>query len=133
MHCKQVISGVLGLPVSLFFITLVIGSFPFNFATVSIGELVALAASDPTSSLTNKIWSPAVLRKLVLVTFISVLPVVFKKPLQRWATSPELRAILGAAPTHARFLWGRVSGALARRVFGYEGQIAAPTDRKSVV
>ncbi|KAL8292455.1 hypothetical protein RQP46_001067 [Phenoliferia psychrophenolica] len=122
----NVISGVLGLPVSLFFITLVIGSFPFNFATVSVGELVALAASDPTSTLANKIWSPAVLQKLVLVTLISVLPVVFKKPLQRWATSPELRAIVGAVPTHARFLWGRMSGAMARRVFGFEGQIAQP-------
>ncbi|KAK4703310.1 hypothetical protein P7C70_g2910, partial [Phenoliferia sp. Uapishka_3] len=117
----NVISGVLGLPVPLFFITLVIGSFPFNFATVSVGEVVALAAADPSTSLGTKIWSPAIIRKLVLVTIISVLPVIFKKQLQKWASSPELKSALAGLPTQGKFLWGRLSGAVARKVFRYEG------------
>ncbi|GAA5902722.1 TVP38/TMEM64 family protein [Sporobolomyces salmoneus] len=79
----NVISGVLRLPLSPFFITLLIGSFPFNFATVSIGNLVALAASDPSTPLGDKIWSKEVVLKLVAVTLISVLPLAFKEQLKR--------------------------------------------------
>ncbi|GAA5997014.1 hypothetical protein JCM5350_005559 [Sporobolomyces pararoseus] len=79
----NVISGVLRLPLNPFFITLLIGSFPFNFATVSIGNLVALAASDPSTPLGDKIWSKEVVLKLVAVTLISVLPLAFKEQLKR--------------------------------------------------
>ncbi|BGP26172.1 proteophosphoglycan 5 [Rhodotorula toruloides] len=79
----NVISGVLRLPLGPFFTTLLIGSFPFNFATVSIGNLVALAASDPSVPLGDKIWSRQVVVKLVAVTLVSVLPLVFKDHLKR--------------------------------------------------
>ncbi|KAM0753940.1 hypothetical protein T439DRAFT_378049 [Meredithblackwellia eburnea MCA 4105] len=121
----NVIAGVLGLPVSYFFATLVIGSFPFNFATVSIGELVALAASasnsdaDMATALGDKIWSPAVMRKLVLVTLISVLPVVFKKRIQAFAESPQAKAMVGGLGTSVKFWYGRLAGAIVRRLFGF--------------
>ncbi|GAA6023808.1 hypothetical protein JCM11491_000552 [Sporobolomyces phaffii] len=86
----NVISGVLRLPLGPFFITLLVGSFPFNFATVSIGNLVALAASDPSTPLGDKIWSKEVVVKLVAVTLISVLPLAFKEQLKRFLSNGAL-------------------------------------------
>ena len=89
----NLLSGCLELPLSTFFITLVLGSFPFNFATVSIGELVALAATDngpESASALDQIWSKDVLRKLVLVTVVSVLPLVFKKQIIALVNSKRL-------------------------------------------
>lgn len=79
----NLLSGTLELPLSTFFLTLLLGSFPFNFATVSIGELVVLASSNVEGTTSgnglDQIWSKDVMRKLVLVTVVSVLPLVFKK------------------------------------------------------
>ncbi|BGP49963.1 hypothetical protein JCM10450v2_005868 [Rhodotorula kratochvilovae] len=101
----NVISGVLRLPLGPFFITLLLGSFPFNFATVSIGNLVALAAADPSVPLGDKIWSREVVLKLVAVTLVSVLPLVFKEQLKRLLSS-------GGALERARDL-------AARALFGF--------------
>lgn len=115
----NVISGVLRLPVSVFFTTLVIGSFPFNFVTVSIGQLVAIAASDPSTPLSNKIWSGAVLAKLAAVTVVSVVPLVFKKQLQQALSSPALAAALQGVPTQAKFIFDRTRDAAVRKLFGF--------------
>ncbi|ORY83556.1 hypothetical protein BCR35DRAFT_352013 [Leucosporidium creatinivorum] len=115
----NVISGVLRLPLPIFFITLVVGSFPFNFVTVSIGQLVAIAASDPSTSLSNKIWSGAVLAKLAMVTFVSVVPLVFKKQLQAALGSPRLAAAVQALPGQAAYAWDRTRNAAVRKVFGF--------------
>ncbi|GAA5985015.1 hypothetical protein JCM11641_000819 [Rhodosporidiobolus odoratus] len=93
----NVISGVLRLPLSPFFITLLLGSFPFNFATVSIGELVALAAADPSTPLGDKIWSKEVVLKLVAVTLVSVVPVIFKEHLKRLISSGGVANLLERA------------------------------------
>lgn len=105
----QVISGVLRLPLGPFFTTLLIGSFPFNFATVSIGNLVALAASDPSVPLGDKIWSRQVVLKLVAVTLVSVLPLAFKDHLKR------------ALSTGGSVAWAleRARDGLARSLFGF--------------
>ncbi|GAA6017180.1 hypothetical protein JCM10207_002563 [Rhodosporidiobolus poonsookiae] len=105
----NVISGVLRLPLSPFFITLLLGSLPFNFATVSIGELVALAASDPSVPLGDKIWSRAVVLKLVAVTLVSVVPVLFKDQLKRGVE----RALAPGGIIDQLQSW------LARRAFGF--------------
>ncbi|GAA5822864.1 hypothetical protein JCM3770_003203 [Rhodotorula araucariae] len=102
----NVISGVLRLPLGPFFVTLLVGSFPFNFATVSIGNLVALAAADPSVPLGDKIWSREVVLKLVAVTLVSVLPLVFKEHLKRLLSS-------GGALEHARALFGYGAGPTA--------------------
>lgn len=115
----NVISGVLRLPLPIFFITLVVGSFPFNFVTVSIGQLVAIAASDPSTSLSNKIWSGAVLAKLAMVTFVSVVPLVFKKQLQAALGSPRLAAAVQALPGQVVHAWDRTRDAAVRKVFGF--------------
>ncbi|GAA5937613.1 TVP38/TMEM64 family protein [Sporobolomyces koalae] len=105
----NVISGVLRLPLGPFFTTLLIGSFPFNFATVSVGNLVALAASDPSTPLGDKIWSKEVVMKLVAVTLISVLPLVFKEQLKRMLSSGGTIS-LGIE---------RVRDLIARMLFGF--------------
>lgn len=88
----NLLSGCLELPLSTFFLTLVLGSFPFNFATVSIGELVALAANGKgeAGGGLDQIWSSEVMRKLVLVTVVSVLPLVFKKQIIALVNSKRL-------------------------------------------
>ncbi|GAA5889101.1 hypothetical protein JCM8208_007770 [Rhodotorula glutinis] len=101
----NVISGVLRLPLTPFFITLLLGSFPFNFATVSIGNLVALAAADPSVPLGDKIWSREVVVKLVAVTLVSVVPLAFKDQLKRVLSS-------GGALERAK-------DAVARALFGF--------------
>lgn len=115
----NVISGVLRLPVSVFFITLVLGSFPFNFVTVSIGQLVAIAASDPSTPLSNKIWSGAVLAKLATVTIVSVVPLIFKKQLQAFLSSPALASAFQGLPTQAKFVLDRTRDAVVRKIFGF--------------
>ncbi|BGP33770.1 hypothetical protein JCM10296v2_005574 [Rhodotorula toruloides] len=105
----NVISGVLRLPLGPFFTTLLIGSFPFNFATVSIGNLVALAASDPSVPLGDKIWSRQVVLKLVAVTLVSVLPLAFKDHLKRALSN-------GGSVAYAL---ERLKDGLARSLFGF--------------
>ncbi|GAA5900644.1 hypothetical protein JCM5296_006736 [Sporobolomyces johnsonii] len=105
----NVISGVLRLPLLPFFTTLLLGSFPFNFATVSIGNLVALAASDPSTPLGDKIWSRQVVLKLVAVTLVSVVPLAFKE---------QLRRLLSSGGALSRAL-ERVKSAISRRLFGF--------------
>ncbi|BGP18163.1 hypothetical protein JCM10213_009006 [Rhodosporidiobolus nylandii] len=112
----NVISGVLRLPLSPFFLTLLLGSFPFNFATVSIGELVALAAADPSTPLGDKIWSKEVILKLVAVTLVSVLPVLFKEQLKRLIASGGFSTALE-----------RVKSLLARSAFGFSAVPHAAT------
>ncbi|GAA5879922.1 hypothetical protein JCM3774_005679 [Rhodotorula dairenensis] len=105
----NVIAGVLRLPLGPFFTTLLLGSFPFNFATVSIGNLVALAAADPSKPLGDKIWSREVVLKLVAVTFISVVPLAFKD---------RLRALLSNGETIS-FVLDRARNAVSRAMFGF--------------
>lgn len=106
---NQVIAGVLRLPLGPFFSTLLIGSFPFNFATVSIGNLVALAAADPSKPLGDKIWSREVVLKLVAVTFISVVPLAFKDRLRSMLSNG------GAIST----LVDRARNLVSRALFGF--------------
>lgn len=151
----NVIGGVLRLPVSTFFATLVIGSFPFNLATVSIGDVVAAVIASGSTSTTDalsNIWRPEVIQKLVLATVVSVLPLIFKRQLQRalsgggaLATAagairsiPPLLARTAAAlreegvveaakgvPTQLAFLWTRLTGAVTRRAFGFSSVSAS--------
>ncbi|GAA5825275.1 hypothetical protein JCM11251_006914 [Rhodosporidiobolus azoricus] len=116
----NVISGVLRLPLSPFFLTLLLGSFPFNFATVSIGELVALAAADPSTPLGDKIWSKEVVLKLVAVTLVSVVPVIFKEQLKRLIASSTSGGGLSG-------LVERAKNALARSLFGFSAVPHAAT------
>ncbi|GAA5867472.1 hypothetical protein JCM8547_007516 [Rhodosporidiobolus lusitaniae] len=108
----NVISGVLRLPLSPFFLTLLLGSFPFNFATVSIGELVALAAADPSTPLGDKIWSREVVLKLVAVTLVSVVPVVFKEQLKRAIAN-------GLGGGGLSQVVEKAKSAVARKMFGF--------------
>lgn len=87
----NVIAGVLRVPVGLFFATLLLGSWPFNFVTVSVGEVVATIASNlssggnatDSSATLDSIWSPDVLRRLIFVTILSVVPVLFRRHIER--------------------------------------------------
>ncbi|KAK4050991.1 hypothetical protein OIV83_003120 [Microbotryomycetes sp. JL201] len=115
----NVISGVLRLPVPVFFITLVIGSFPFNFVTVSVGQLVAIAATDPSKPLVDKIWSSDVLIKLVLVTIVSVVPLVFKKQIQQVLSSQTVATAFQSLPVYVKYLFDRARDAIARKIFGF--------------
>ncbi|KAK4051718.1 hypothetical protein OIO90_004668 [Microbotryomycetes sp. JL221] len=116
----NVISGVLRLPVSIFFITLVIGSFPFNFVTVSIGQLVAIAATDPTKPLSDKIWSRQVLFKLCFVTIVSVVPLLFKKQIkQTLSNSTHFSKFVLKLMSFILFCFDRFKDGLVRRLFGF--------------
>ncbi|KAI5479981.1 transmembrane protein 41a [Pseudohyphozyma bogoriensis] len=88
----NIISGVLSIPLLPFFTTLVLGSFPFNFATVSVGSLVSLSLSSDAPL--DRIWSTDVILKLVLVTLISVLPLVFKERLKRLLSGKGLGSVV---------------------------------------
>ena len=113
----NVIAGVLRLPLPTFFVTLVLGSFPFNFVTVSVGAVVAVAAADPDTPLGDKIWTSAMLAKLVGVTVVSVAPMLFKKQLQRTLGNPRLAAIVVSLPHRVVWALSR-AGERVVRLFG---------------
>lgn len=112
----NVISGVLKLPLVPFFITLVLGSFPFNFVTVSVGSVVALAASDPDTPLGDKIWTWQMFGKLVGVTVVSVAPLIWKKQIQRALGNPRLAQALLAFPGRVRHGFKRAGEGIVQRV-----------------
>jgi uncharacterized membrane protein YdjX (TVP38/TMEM64 family) len=89
----NLVSGVLGLPISPFFWTLVIGSFPYNLVTTQLGELLAHLAPGVTGGLTA-IWSPSLVFKLVAVTALSALPILFKEKLRALIASRHLARLI---------------------------------------
>ncbi|GAA95046.1 uncharacterized protein L969DRAFT_95978 [Mixia osmundae IAM 14324] len=78
----NIVSGVLAVPLLPFFVTLVIGSGPYNFTTTQVGQLLAQVSAIDADAL-GSIWSPSLVIKLVLVTLISTVPLVFKTQLKR--------------------------------------------------
>jgi uncharacterized membrane protein YdjX (TVP38/TMEM64 family) len=89
----NLVSGVLGLPIPSFFWTLVIGSFPYNLVTTQLGELLAHLAPGVTNGL-SAIWSPSLVVRLVAVTVLSALPVIFKERLRALIASRHLARLV---------------------------------------
>jgi len=86
----NVVSGVLSsqVPRWTFCWTLIIGSFPYNFVTTEIGELMA-EVGEGEGGVSEKIWSGRVMIKLLAVTVVSVVPMLFKDRLQRLLSGSE--------------------------------------------
>lgn len=87
----NIAGGVLNVPISTFFWTLVLGSIPFNAVTTQVGDLLSSLPADAASNLSS-IWTPALFFKLITISTISALPVLFKSRIQDW---------LGGTPAHA--------------------------------
>ncbi|KAH9811273.1 snare associated Golgi protein-domain-containing protein [Melampsora americana] len=73
-------SGAIGLPVLPFFLTLFFGSLPYNFLTTQVGHLIGIATRNHQQHLS--IWNSDLLTKLVLISFLSCLPILFKNRLK---------------------------------------------------
>jgi len=78
--------GVLKVPVQPFFITLVLGSFPYNFVTTQLGDLLGnlastVGGSDEGTGI-NAIWTWDLCFKLAVASILSAAPLLFKKQLK---------------------------------------------------
>lgn len=74
--------GVLRVPVKPYFITLVLGSFPYNFVTTQLGDLLGNLANSAEAGNINAIWSWDLCFKLAVASILSAAPVVFKEQLK---------------------------------------------------
>lgn len=74
--------GVLKVPVSPYFITLVLGSFPYNFVTTQLGDLLGNLANSAESGNINAIWTWDLIFKLAVASILSAAPVIFKEQLK---------------------------------------------------
>ncbi|EGG00727.1 uncharacterized protein MELLADRAFT_79184 [Melampsora larici-populina 98AG31] len=73
-------SGAIGLPVLPFFLTLFFGSLPYNFLTTQVGHLIGIATRNHHQHLS--IWNSDLLFKLVFISLLSCLPILFKNRLK---------------------------------------------------
>jgi uncharacterized membrane protein YdjX (TVP38/TMEM64 family) len=83
----NLISPLLDIPVSPFFWSTFFGSMPYNFICAQAGDVLG----DLTS--TSDIVSVSLVFKLLIVSFISLVPVIWGKNIQQWT-----RKVLGLPP-----------------------------------
>ncbi|KAG2234157.1 snare associated Golgi protein-domain-containing protein [Thamnidium elegans] len=83
----NLISPLLDIPVSPFFWSTFFGSMPYNFICSQAGDVLG----DLTS--TSDIVSVSLIIKLLIVSFISLVPVIWGKAIQQWT-----RQIMGLPP-----------------------------------
>lgn len=74
--------GVLKVPVSPYFTTLVLGSFPYNFVTTQLGDLLGNLANSAEAGNINAIWTWDLVFKLAVASILSAAPVIFKEQLK---------------------------------------------------
>jgi hypothetical protein len=74
--------GVLKVPVKPYFITLVLGSFPYNFVTTQLGDLLGNLANSAEAGNINAIWTWDLILKLAIASIVSAAPVIFKEQLK---------------------------------------------------
>lgn len=74
--------GVLKVPVSPYFITLVLGSFPYNFVTTQLGDLLGNLANSAEAGNINAIWTWDLIFKLAVASILSAAPIIFKEQLK---------------------------------------------------
>ncbi|KAI8997622.1 snare associated Golgi protein-domain-containing protein [Pilobolus umbonatus] len=75
----NLVSPLLNVPVSPFFWSTFFGSWPYNFVCAQAGDVLG----DLTS--TSDIVSLSLIIKLLIVSFISLVPVIWGKAIQQWA------------------------------------------------
>lgn len=83
--------GVLWIPILPYFISLVLGSFPYNFVTTQLGDLLgtlagvaaaaASADNDEYQSI-NAVWTWSLCFKLAVASLLSAAPILFKEQLK---------------------------------------------------
>ncbi|KAL9543870.1 hypothetical protein PS6_009050 [Mucor atramentarius] len=83
----NLVSPLLDIPVSPFFWSTFFGSMPYNFICAQAGDVLG----DLTS--TSDIVSVSLVLKLLIVSFISLVPVIWGKAIQQWT-----RQIMGLPP-----------------------------------
>ncbi|PLW04996.1 hypothetical protein PCASD_26897 [Puccinia coronata f. sp. avenae] len=77
--------GVLELPIIPFFWTLLVGSLPYNLLTTQLGDILRTASESSSPQehpRLTEIWSMGLLFKLVSLSLLAILPVVFKDSLR---------------------------------------------------
>ncbi|KAI8384803.1 snare associated Golgi protein-domain-containing protein [Radiomyces spectabilis] len=74
----NLISPLLGVPVGPFFWSTFLGSMPYNFICAQAGAVLGSLTS------TSDILSFGLLLKLLFVSFISLVPIIWGKSIQRW-------------------------------------------------
>ncbi|CAO3690624.1 hypothetical protein G6F70_000155 [Rhizopus microsporus] len=75
----NLVSPLLGIPVSPFFWSTFFGVLPYNFVCAQAGDVLG----DLTS--TSDIVSVSLVFKLMIVSLVSLLPIVWGKKIQKWA------------------------------------------------
>ena len=89
--------GVLKIPVKPYFITLVLGSFPYNFVTTQLGDLLGnLANSAESGSGASAIWTWSLCFKLAVASVLSAAPLLFKEQLKSFigsSNNPSVGAV----------------------------------------
>ncbi|KAI7897914.1 snare associated Golgi protein-domain-containing protein, partial [Cokeromyces recurvatus] len=75
----NLISPLLDIPIIPFFWSTFLGSMPYNFVCAQAGDVLG----DLTS--TSDIVSVALVLKLLIVSFVSLVPVIWGKAIQQWA------------------------------------------------
>ena len=83
----NLVSPLLDIPVNPFFWSTFFGSMPYNFICAQAGDVLG----DLTS--TSDIVDVSLVLKLLLVSFISLVPVIWGKAIQRWT-----RKVMGLPP-----------------------------------
>lgn len=79
----NVAAGVIGVPAQPFFWTLVLGSAPFNAVTTQIGDLLASLPPGAAAGDLSSIWTASLCFKLLCISAVSALPVIFKKQIKQ--------------------------------------------------
>lgn len=79
----NIAAGVIAVPAQPFFWTLVLGSAPFNAVTTQIGDILASLPPGAAAGDLTSIWTPGLLVKLLCISAISALPVIFKKQIKQ--------------------------------------------------
>lgn len=74
--------GVLHVPVVPYFATLVLGSFPYNFVTTQLGDLLGELATSAGEGNVSSIWTWDLCVKLAIASVLSAAPLLFKQQLR---------------------------------------------------
>jgi uncharacterized membrane protein YdjX (TVP38/TMEM64 family) len=71
-------SSVVGVPIYIFFPSVVLGLLPFHYVTVNSGTILSEIKS------TSDIYDPKVVILLIILSLFFIIPILFKKKLQKY-------------------------------------------------
>lgn len=120
----NVACGVLAIPVKPYFITLVLGSFPYNFVTTQLGDLLGSLASTTDGVNVNAIWTWDLCFKLAVASVLSAAPLLFKEQLKSYLGGEKPRTGRPRSSTEAEKMAAIAAG---RADYQALGQVSHPS------